>query len=119
MCVAIYKPAGVALHKRDLLKCFHSNSDGVGFSYLDNGVAHIEKGFFRFNEFWKAFRAHHHKEALVHFRWTTHGETNEDNCHPFVLPKGGSLIHNGVIHWAEPTDPMDERSDTRVFVETS
>ena len=90
MCVAIYKPEGIQVTKRDMLKCFQSNPDGAGFSYIDNGVAKIEKGFFTFKQFWTAFRVHMNKEAVIHFRWATHGTTDADNCHPFVLTNGGS-----------------------------
>jgi len=117
MCVAIYKPEKVQLTKRDMVKCFRANSDGVGFSYIEDGVAKIHKGFFNFKDFWKAFKAYQTRECIVHFRWTTHGTTDVDNCHPFVLANGGALIHNGVIEWASSSIPQDPRSDTRIFVE--
>ena len=117
MCVAIYKPEKVQLTKRDMGKCFHANPDGVGFSYIEGGVAKIHKGFFHFKEFWKAFKAYQSRECIVHFRWATHGATNVDNCHPFVLANGGALIHNGIIDWADSSIPQDPRSDTRIFVE--
>lgn len=55
--------------------------------------------------------------AMFHHRYTTHGESNKSNCHPFRV--GGDettvLAHNGII----PIDiaPGDRRSDTRVFAE--
>ncbi len=118
MCVAIYKPANIQLTKKTLHKCFLENSDGAGFAYLDeNGHAVISKGYFSFGEFWRAYREHMPKEAIIHFRWATHGTTDKENCHPFALPGGGALIHNGVISWADSCDIFDNRSDTRTFVD--
>lgn len=116
MCVAIYKPENTLLSKRTLKKCFKANSDGAGYAYLDaDKQAVIRKGFFTFNEFWKDYRDYADKEAIIHFRWATHGLENEENCHPFPIPDG-ALIHNGIISWCEPK-PLDPRSDTRIFVE--
>ena len=116
MCVAIYKPEGKLISRRTLKKCFRANADGAGFAWLDDSrQAIISKGFFSFSTFWKAYREHAKKEAIIHFRWATHGAENYENCHPFPIPDG-AMIHNGVISWCEPlkTDP---RSDTRVFAE--
>jgi glutamine amidotransferase len=56
--------------------------------------------------------------AMFHARFTTHGETVKENCHPFRV--GGStetiLAHNGILSNVKiPTG--DKRSDTRVFAE--
>lgn len=118
MCVAVYKPAGAVVVKKDMHECFKSNNDGAGFAYLNNhGEAVIEKGFFNFKSFWKAFREHMNKEALIHFRYATHGTLDSDNCHPFQLPRGGAVIHNGIIHWCTPKNPNAKKSDTRYFAE--
>ena len=34
--------------------------------------------------------------VTLHFRWTTHGETNLENAHPFYIGHDRFLYHNGV-----------------------
>lgn len=55
--------------------------------------------------------------AMFHHRYTTHGDTNKSNCHPFRV--GGDeqivLAHNGIIPINLPKG--ERRSDTRVFAE--
>lgn len=55
--------------------------------------------------------------AMFHHRYTTHGDTNKSNCHPFRV--GGDeqivLAHNGIIPINIPDG--DKRSDTRIFAE--
>lgn len=100
MCLAIYKPEKVKLHRADLKRAFDQNSDGAGFAYYDPSQRRviIEKGFFIFSEFWRAFQEVQRDclKAIVHFRWATHGTVGHDNCHPYDL-KDGALIHNGMI----------------------
>lgn len=120
MCVAIYKPQHMVLTKNVLAQCFTANPHGAGFAYLDkNKNAKIVKGLFSFKQFWKAYRDYNNREAIIHFRWSTHGAMDpqgmKENCHPFEIPNG-ALIHNGIISWACPT-VHDRRSDTRVFTE--
>jgi hypothetical protein len=100
MCLAIYKPEKVKLYRADLRRAFEANPDGAGFAYYDNSQRRVivEKGFFQFNEFWRAFQEvqRDNLKAIVHFRWATHGAVNNDNCHPYDLDDG-ALIHNGMI----------------------
>lgn len=88
---------------------------------LDTGaVEHarvlIERGFFDFEEFYKAYEAHtvDERNALIHFRITTRGDTSPENCHPFPLAEG-ALVHNGTL------DNLGEKgkgkSDTRELSE--
>lgn len=117
MCVAIYKPKDVILTKRILRQCMDANPHGAGFAYLDNnGHAVIHKNYDNFRAFWRAFREHQNAEAILHFRFATHGPINAANCHPFILPDHGAIVHNGIIDWCCP-DRGDQRSDTRIFVD--
>jgi hypothetical protein len=116
MCLAIYKPAGKSIPTEHLEEGFLSNPHGAGFSYAINGELHSQKGFFKFNNFLKAYEKAVTKDAvaLVHFRYATHGEQNEFNCHPWPACGGEySVIHNGILN----IQSTKEKSDTGHFVD--
>jgi hypothetical protein len=54
--------------------------------------------------------------AIWHARYTTHGSSTIDNCHPFMVGTDTQsyLAHNGILNVLEE---KDERSDTRIFAE--
>src|SRR6266576_668577 len=115
MCLAIFKPKGVSLPKRYLKNAFHNNDDGAGFAVANGKQVEIYKGYFSFGEFYKAFKAHTNKTAIIHFRLNTHGLTNVSNCHPFGLcSERFALIHNGILD-IECSDKT--RSDTAHFAD--
>jgi hypothetical protein len=97
MCIAIYKPEGKIISKATLQECYNSNPDGAGFMYNQNKKLHIEKGFFSFDSFYNAFKAHESKQAVIHFRIKTHGKIDTANCHPFAVNNSIGFVHNGVI----------------------
>jgi predicted glutamine amidotransferase len=114
MCLAIMKPRGVCVAKKYLANGFANNKEGAGFVICKDGKLEISKGFFKFNDFWKAFKDLQRYPALIHFRIATHGEINEVNCHPFMMLGGQfAMVHNGVL----PIDPPKgrEESDTEYF----
>jgi glutamine amidotransferase len=97
MCIAIYKPEGKVIDKATLQECYRSNPDGAGFMYSQNKKLHIEKGFFSFDSFYNAYKAHERKQAVIHFRIKTHGKIDTANCHPFSVNNSIGFVHNGVI----------------------
>lgn len=98
MCLAIYKPKGASVPRKHLEAGFKSNKDGAGFAVAKNGELIVRKGFFTFTELWQAWQPFQFDAAIIHFRWATHGEVGEANCHPFSLNGGKyALIHNGII----------------------
>ena len=97
MCIAIYKPADQTITKATLAECFNSNSDGAGFMYVEDKKLHMQKGFFKFEEFYEAYKPHENKQAVIHFRIKTHGPVAVENCHPFHINKGLGFVHNGII----------------------
>lgn len=110
MCLAVYKPSGTLPDWEAYAEGFRSNSHGAGFAVVDAGNLIIRKGFFTFDAFREAFRPFANMQAAVHFRLATHGNKDEDNCHPFVVADGLSLIHNGVLDIACNQDKS--KSDT-------
>lgn len=116
MCLALYKPAGVEVNWDALETGMKYNSDGAGFAVAVDGQLIIEKGFFRWDDFRKAFEPFSEHASVVHFRLATHGDKNKANCHPFSLADFGgdnlpvAVIHNGIFFDA----PSDQKqwSDT-------
>lgn len=97
MCIAIYKDVNKVIPKQYLEQSFKSNPDGAGFMYVDKKKLNLKKGFFTFEDFWKAYEPHADKQAVIHFRIKTHGAVNETNCHPFHINKDMGFVHNGII----------------------
>jgi hypothetical protein len=98
MCIAIVKPVGAVLSEETLRTCFDNNPHGAGFAVATTDGVVISKGFFDIDSFLAAYHAVgvNDHNALVHFRITTRGTGDADNCHPFPL-LNGALIHNGTI----------------------
>ena len=107
MCIAIYKPEDKIIQKKTLIECYDSNPDGAGFMYAKDKKLHIEKGFFSFNSFYKAYKEHAHKKAVIHFRIKTHGKVDTTNCHPFAVNNSIGFVHNGVISGFGDTNHSD------------
>lgn len=116
MCLAIYKPKGVQVAKKHLRNGFNNNEDGAGFAIARNGKIEIYKGFFKFGDFWKAYKGYQNEVAIIHFRWATHGSCSPENCHPFPLcGENFAVIHNGVLN-IDCSNNKD-RSDSFHFAE--
>ncbi len=101
MCIAIYKPKGIAIKRSTLLNCNLNNPDGAGYMYVDEGKLHIKKGYFTFAEFWYDYSrdAEKYRKSpfLIHFRIATSGLLDNTNCHPFRISKTTGFIHNGIF----------------------
>ena len=114
-CVAIWKPKGVQIAKKYLSNSYDNNTDGAGFAYAKGGKIVISKGYFDFEEFWKAFKPFQNLPCLIHFRIATHGKVDEANCHPFPMRDGKyALVHNGVMPSGLHSGKKEE-SDTKQF----
>jgi len=115
MCIIAYKPHNKPVPTEETLKiCWENNSDGAGFAYYVPSKESwmVEKGFMKWNKFWKAFSKHKFTEddcLVIHFRIGTSGNKDGGNTHPFMISKDlGSMrktkyqskylvVHNGVI----------------------
>lgn len=98
MCLAIFKPENKVCPKNHLKNGFAGNDDGAGFAIAKGGKIEIYKGFFTFEEFWKAFKPFQNFPAIIHFRYATHGSVGAGNCHPFPVGKNSAMIHNGILN---------------------
>lgn len=118
MCIAILKPKGEIIKKATLKTCFENNDDGAGYMFVKNGALQFVKGFFTFKNFWNSYVKNVVKNgnpiSAIHFRITTHGKTNAENCHPFKIDNSLGFIHNGVISFVKPDK---KKSDTSMFNE--
>lgn len=116
-CIAIWKPKGVQIARKYLENCFINNKEGAGFAYVKEGKIIMEKGFFDFDKFYEAYKGLQKYAALIHFRIATHGNVDEENCHPFLMNDGQyALVHNGVMPSSLHSGKKEE-SDSRQFAE--
>lgn len=132
MCLIIQRPANAALDFEDFKVAMLNNPDGWGMSaalgpdnkgrgrlktYRNHNKADPEK-LYRFVQ-------EEHKEVpiLLHLRYTTAGETNLRNAHPFpILEKEVDgvdlrMAHNGTLHdYKTKTWESDTRNFVRSYV---
>jgi glutamine amidotransferase len=111
-----------AMPTDDQLTCACANNpDGFGYAVHTGKTIITGRGMNHndvIDRFLTTREKHMNGWAMFHARFTTHGETVKENCHPFRV--GGStetiLAHNGILSNVKiPTG--DKRSDTRVFAE--
>lgn len=139
MCVAIIKPNGVELPRREVLqRCFMHNRHGGGLATLDKSRRRfkITKGFFDFEAYYKHLLANVSTDdvAFIHMRIATHGVNKAgklyavaEQCHPFPMTMsyfqmgktsntvGTVFMHNGMIDIETETYKGDDVSDTMTF----
>lgn len=102
MCIAILNTKGTTLKKQLLNNCWENNGDGAGILYIDNdNQLQTFKTLESFDEFYDAYstikQRYGKRNMLLHFRISTHGTINEENCHPFIVDENVGFIHNGMI----------------------
>jgi glutamine amidotransferase len=122
MCLLTFLPPGVMPDCAALLNGALTNNDGHGFAIVANVNLIVRRGMDA-AELVDAFDQLRHQypagPALFHSRFTTHGNTSLDNCHPF--PVGGDprtvLAHNGILPSVVQPAKGDVRSDTRIAAE--
>jgi len=107
------------LDTKGMLKdIYTSNSDGIGFMYgTKDGlkvIKHLPKSEADALACIKRMPADD-REIAIHFRMTTHGDTDLTNCHPYdVIPGYVAMMHNGVLHTGNKADVS--KSDTWHFI---
>lgn len=97
---------------------YNSNPDGIGIMYATTKGLKVVKTLPKHYGDALAFIRKlpmDDRELAIHFRWTTHGHTNMENCHPYdVMPGYVSMMHNGVLHTGNKADTA--KSDTWHFI---
>lgn len=122
MCLLTYYPAGAEVDTTRLLAGSRTNNDGHGFAIVDGDRLIVQRSMVASTliENFAAMRAlHPDGPALFHSRFTTHGLTNVENCHPFTVGGDGRtvLAHNGIMPAVVQPAKGDHRSDTRITAE--
>lgn len=121
MCVAILKPGDKDVTREDMELCFKRNPDGAGFMYPKGKKVVVEKGFFDFESFWKAYSEAAAGPAKgvcigIHFRIMTAGKKDVLNCHPHVVGDDLAFIHNGII--SDYSYTKSDESDTVLWMKS-
>jgi predicted glutamine amidotransferase len=115
MCIIATIPAGERISKKTFTQCGTTNKDGFGMSYFDTTKNRLF--YFKTTDYKSAWRNYREIAGLydmvLHFRFATHGASNQDNCHPFLITNG-VFFHNGILHDFGSRD----QSDTADFAET-
>jgi glutamine amidotransferase len=119
MCIIASIPSQSIIEKSTLKRCWENNPHGGGFMYTDGKKVQVVKEMSSFKRYWKEFlrlREEFPQSTFVcHFRISTHGKINEDNCHPFLVNDKLGFVHNGIIRNAPISS---DYSDTYMFNET-
>lgn len=103
MCLIIFIPniETAVIRKTVLRRGFEGNPHGCGFSYLENGKIKLQKGYFTFDGFYKAYsKVREHVKSgpfLIHFRYATRGVHNRTNSQPIFVNKNLVMAHNGTF----------------------
>lgn len=110
MCIAIVKRIGGVITDEALKNSEDANPHGAGYAFVKDGHVVVKKGFFKIDEFIKAYREDEKmfgedSPFMLHFRWATCGVRDHTNCHPFNFDHG-ALMHNGHF-WTTEGDESD------------
>lgn len=97
MCIICAKEEGILLLDSVVQNMWDNNDDGAGFMYVEDGKLNVIKGLMTFDDFLKAYEPHKLKSLVMHFRIRTHGHTNAEMTHPFVVDENLAFAHNGII----------------------
>jgi len=119
MCLITFMPDDRTISYEHASRAAINNPDGFGFAIHASSHIITDRDM-DFEKLWQRFtdaRKTYTGPALFHFRITTHGATNTENCHPFQVGDDSLsfIAHNGILPLAMPVN--ETRSDTRLFAE--
>lgn len=120
MCTACVLPKDASITEEEFDNMWQSNEDGAGFAFINEKGELETRHSMKLDDIkkeWKELHALHSKYTpfLLHFRASSQGKVDVDNCHPFLPNPKTAFIHNGTIK-SMPID-KDGRSDSRLFSE--
>ncbi len=121
MCLLIVAPAGHTPDRDAIQESAVMNDDGFGFA-----IATPDRGMLRgrgmdldtvCDWYFQLRSLYPQSHSMFHLRMTTHGRTDQSNCHPFLVAGRDDIVlgHNGILPIDVPNG--DHRSDTRIFAE--
>jgi gamma-glutamylcyclotransferase (GGCT)/AIG2-like uncharacterized protein YtfP len=91
MCIIIHKPKAGIIPANILDNAETKNADGFGITFLDTMET------FKTMDYDKArVMAENERPFVLHYRYATVGDVNEENCHPFPA-KDGVMYSNGTV----------------------
>lgn len=96
MCVILHKTNHVK--EQDIADAYEYNSDGFGVMYRENGKVVVDKGLYTLETILHKLWYLRDIEYVAHFRITTRGKTNHQNCHPFQVSDNVWMMHNGTLN---------------------
>jgi len=124
MCLIVYKEDETSVFTNRQFKSMISrNTDGFGIMWRENGRIKVERSVGSPREKFQLWQKYRNIDTYaMHARFTTHGKTNLDNCHPYKIldiddgdPIDLYMMHNGVLSQAPEVNK--DMSDTWHFVE--
>jgi hypothetical protein len=104
VCLIIVKPANKTVPLPLLKQSYIDNPMGWGIMFVEDGFLQVFKGFAE-NTYLQTVEKYKHLEMVIHTRYATHGKINTENCHPFKVTKNVWMMHNGVLHGYQVTNP--------------
>jgi hypothetical protein len=110
MCLIIHQPRGHTVPRARFFDIADRNADGFGFMFANRGELvtwrTVDGPEVAYAEYLRRVAG---REAVLHWRMTTHGATNEENAHPFCLGASGvALVHNGMLDIGTPHRGMSD-----------
>jgi len=115
MCLLIHHTAEGDLSRNMIADIYQKNGDGFGVAYAEKGKVKTVRTLGGPKEIAAIYEKHvRGREAVLHFRWRTHGEINMANCHPYKVTDQWVLSHNGVL---DVKTVRPEMSDTWHLIE--
>lgn len=119
MCVIIWKPKNSSFDSSLFEHALSSNPHGFGIMYSHEGKVLVEKGLFGIQAIQLLWEKAKNHNVAIHFRWSTSGSIDKENCHPFQVLDHSLhgrdlwMMHNGTFR---NIPKHKEYSDTRIFV---
>lgn len=99
----------------------HSNPDGTGIMYIQEGKLVSKKSLTPTPADAYAFWLENAPQGVdyaMHFRWKTHGAIDVERVHPYRVADDLLIMHNGVLSQSVSGVDVDrDKSDTQMFAE--